>query len=58
MSALLETPMDLAEDGGAADTTGEFVSFPESPFQLFMPYPPAGTNPWRLTNWSRASTTA
>ena len=45
MSALLETPMDLAEDGGAAETTGEFVSFPESPFQLFMPYPPAGDQP-------------
>ena len=45
MSALLETPMDLTEDGGAVDTTGEFVSFPESPFQLFMPYPPAGDQP-------------
>jgi excinuclease ABC subunit B len=36
----------------AADTTqtnapakGEFVSFPDSPFQLFMPYPPAGDQP-------------
>ncbi len=24
---------------------GEFVSFPNSPFQLFMPYPPAGDQP-------------
>jgi excinuclease ABC subunit B len=24
---------------------GEFVSFPDSPFQLFMPYPPAGDQP-------------
>jgi excinuclease ABC subunit B len=28
--------------GGA---TGEFVSFPDSPFQLYMPYPPAGDQP-------------
>jgi excinuclease ABC subunit B len=26
-------------------TPGEFVSFPGSPFQLFMPYPPAGDQP-------------
>jgi excinuclease ABC subunit B len=25
--------------------TGEFVSFPDSPFQLFQPYPPAGDQP-------------
>ena len=24
---------------------GEFVSFPDSPFQLFLPYPPAGDQP-------------
>ena len=24
---------------------GEFASFPDSPFQLFMPYPPAGDQP-------------
>ena len=24
---------------------GEFVSFPDSPFQLFQPYPPAGDQP-------------
>ncbi len=24
---------------------GEFISFPDSPFQLFMPYPPAGDQP-------------
>ena len=34
----------LAED--KSDTTpGEFVSFPDSPYQLFMPYPPAGDQP-------------
>jgi excinuclease ABC subunit B len=26
-------------------TVGEFVSFPDSPFQLFMPYAPAGDQP-------------
>src|SRR3954465_2638004 len=24
---------------------GEFISFPDSPFELFMPYPPAGAQP-------------
>jgi excinuclease ABC subunit B len=28
-----------------AEPAGEFVSFPDSPFQLFMPYPPAGDQP-------------
>jgi excinuclease ABC subunit B len=32
-----------AADASAA--TGEFVSFPDSPFQLFQPYPPAGDQP-------------
>jgi hypothetical protein len=26
---------------------GEFVSFPDSPFELFQPYPPAGDQPDR-----------
>ena len=26
-------------------TTGQFVTFPDSPFQLFQPYPPAGDQP-------------
>jgi len=30
-------------DGEGA--TGQFVSFPDSPFQLFQPYPPAGDQP-------------
>ncbi len=29
----------------AAEPVGEFISFPDSPFQLFMPYPPAGDQP-------------
>jgi excinuclease ABC subunit B len=28
-----------------ASPAGEFVSFPDSPFQLFQPYPPAGDQP-------------
>lgn len=28
-----------------APAQGEFVSFPDSPFQLFQPYPPAGDQP-------------
>ncbi|MDP3620151.1 MAG: DEAD/DEAH box helicase family protein, partial [Ramlibacter sp.] len=24
---------------------GQFISFPDSPFELFMPYPPAGDQP-------------
>jgi excinuclease ABC subunit B len=28
-----------------APVAGEFVSFPDSPFQLFQPYPPAGDQP-------------
>ena len=29
----------------AATPEGEFVSYPDSPFQLFQPYPPAGDQP-------------
>ncbi|WP_425260534.1 excinuclease ABC subunit UvrB [Rubrivivax sp. RP6-9] len=38
---------DLAEVQAAAETPaqGTFVSFPDSPFQLFQPYPPAGDQP-------------
>jgi excinuclease ABC subunit B len=32
-------------DAPAALPEGEFVSFPDSPFQLFQPYPPAGDQP-------------
>src|SRR6185436_1020141 len=28
---------------------GEFVTFPDSPFQLFQPYPPAGDQPAAIT---------
>ncbi len=36
-----DTP-EAVED---APRQGEFVSFPDSPFQLFQPYPPAGDQP-------------
>ncbi|MET0333227.1 MAG: excinuclease ABC subunit UvrB, partial [Rhizobacter sp.] len=37
---------DLSEaPQAAAPQEGEFVSFPDSPFQLFQPYPPAGDQP-------------
>ncbi|HSH92425.1 MAG TPA: excinuclease ABC subunit UvrB [Ramlibacter sp.] len=29
----------------AEKKTGEFISFPDSPFELFLPYPPAGDQP-------------
>ena len=32
-------------DEGQEPLAGEFVSFPNSPFQLFQPYPPAGDQP-------------
>jgi excinuclease ABC subunit B len=34
---IAETPQD--------QKNGEFISFPDSPFELFMPYPPAGDQP-------------
>src|SRR6187401_626614 len=30
---------------GAAAPAGDFVTYPDSPFQLFRPYPPAGDQP-------------
>ncbi len=37
MSEVLEAPAD--------EKKGEFISFPDSPFELFMPYPPSGDQP-------------
>jgi excinuclease ABC subunit B len=34
-----------AQAGRQAPAAGEFVSFPDSPFQLFQPYAPAGDQP-------------
>jgi len=39
--ALVETPAEPA--------VGEFVTYPDSPFQLFQPYPPAGDQPTAIT---------
>ncbi|HEX7638593.1 MAG TPA: excinuclease ABC subunit UvrB [Burkholderiaceae bacterium] len=40
------TPAGLAHAASAGEPPkGEFVSFPDSPFQLFQPYPPAGDQP-------------
>ena len=36
---------DAAGEAVAESPAGEFVSFPDSPFQLFQPYPPAGDQP-------------
>src|SRR4051794_5892276 len=34
-----------AEQAQQAEKKGEFVTYPGSPFELFMPYPPAGDQP-------------
>ncbi|MDD2975866.1 excinuclease ABC subunit UvrB [Aquabacterium sp.] len=37
---------DASPDGvGAAAPAGQFVHFPDSPFELYQPYPPAGDQP-------------
>ncbi len=43
MPPLLEVIPD--SQSGVAKAQGQFVSFPDSPFQLFQPYPPAGDQP-------------
>ncbi len=35
----------IEPDAAAAAPEGTFVSFPDSPFQLYQPYPPAGDQP-------------
>ena len=47
MSALAPVPVvkDEKHELALPQAPGEFVSFPDSPFQLFMPYPPAGDQP-------------
>jgi excinuclease ABC subunit B len=39
------SPVVLEDGMGTAPSGGEFVSFPDSPFQLYQPYPPAGDQP-------------
>ena len=43
MAGISETSSEIA--AVASPEAGEFVSFPDSPFQLFQPYPPAGDQP-------------
>jgi excinuclease ABC subunit B len=46
MSQAVSSPMHKRpEPMPESQPVGEFVSFPNSPFQLFMPYPPAGDQP-------------
>lgn len=45
-TTLPPTPKDpLIEGVSDAPPEGEFVTFPGSPFELFLPYPPAGDQP-------------
>ncbi|WP_395059753.1 DEAD/DEAH box helicase family protein, partial [Polaromonas sp.] len=37
--------IEVMPEAGAASSEGEFVRYPDSPFELFMPYPPAGDQP-------------
>ena len=45
MQDALEVITDTADAGSAVAGEGTFVSFPDSPFELFMPYQPAGDQP-------------
>jgi excinuclease ABC subunit B len=45
MPEALKMITDSAEAGVAADATGTFLRFPDSPFELFQPYLPAGDQP-------------
>ncbi|SFC33421.1 Excinuclease ABC subunit B [Polaromonas sp. OV174] len=44
MPEAIEDISDSAESGVSAGA-GQFVRFPDSPFELFQPYPPAGDQP-------------
>jgi len=48
MSAIAEVPSNMPTDTNAP-AVGEFVSFPDSPFQLFQPYAPAGDQPQAIS---------
>ncbi len=37
--------IEVMPEASTAPAEGEFVRFPDSPFELFMPYPPAGDQP-------------
>lgn len=35
-------------EGESEELKGEFVSFPDSPYELYQPYPPAGDQPMAI----------
>ena len=43
--SVVDAELPDAAPTGATPATGEFVRFPDSPFELFQPYPPAGDQP-------------
>ena len=45
MQAVPEAIPELAVDPAEPARAGEFIRFPGSPFELYMPYPPAGDQP-------------
>ena len=45
VSEALPSAQALVDTPTGSPTPGEFVSFPDSPFQLFQPYAPAGDQP-------------
>jgi excinuclease ABC subunit B len=45
LSAMAEASEVTLTDSPAVEPAGEFISYPDSPFQLFQPYPPAGDQP-------------
>ena len=40
-----DSPLTVVANDVGTSSTGTFVSFPGSPFELFQPYPPAGDQP-------------
>ncbi|MDE2402337.1 MAG: excinuclease ABC subunit UvrB [Burkholderiales bacterium] len=51
MSELIDVSLagKSPKDGAQPAVAGQFVSFPDSPFELFQPYPPAGDQPTAIT---------
>ncbi|MDP1953174.1 MAG: excinuclease ABC subunit UvrB [Polaromonas sp.] len=41
----MQEVIEVIPEAAAAPAAGEFVRFADSPFELFMPYPPAGDQP-------------
>jgi excinuclease ABC subunit B len=45
LSEVIDPAATVATAAAAGASEGAFVSYPDSPFQLFQPYPPAGDQP-------------